>query len=189
MFEQAKLSVRYAKNACPDVEFSPEDGSRSDPDFLCRVLEAVIKEGATTINIPDTVGYAVPQQFGEFIKIAENEIPNSDKAVWSVHCHNDLGMAVANSLAAVMIGGARQIECTINGLGERAGNTSLEEVVMALRTRKDFFSLEHKARYDAHRARPRAWCRRSPASWCSRTRRWSAPTPSRMPRASTRTAC
>src|SRR3954464_14968125 len=142
VFEQAKLSVRFARSACPDVEFSPEDGSRSDPDFLCRVLETVIKEGATTINIPDTVGYAVPQQFGEFIKGLRERIPNSDKAVWSVHCHNDLGMAVANSLAAVMIGGARQIECTINGLGERAGNTSLEEVVMALRTRKDFFGLE-----------------------------------------------
>jgi 2-isopropylmalate synthase len=142
VLEQAKLSVRYAKNACPDVEFSPEDGSRSDLDFLCRVLEAVIKEGATTINIPDTVGYAVPQQFGEFIRKIREKVPNSGKAVWSVHCHNDLGMAVANSLAAVQIGGARQIECTINGLGERAGNTSLEEVVMAVRTRSDFFDLE-----------------------------------------------
>src|SRR5436190_19797355 len=142
VFEQAKLSVRYAKKACPDVEFSPEDASRSDPDFLCRVLEAVIKEGATTINIPDTVGYAVPEQFGELIKSLRTRVPNSDKAVWSVHCHNDLGMAVANSLAAVRIGGARQIECTVNGLGERAGNTSLEEVVMAVRTRKDFFNLE-----------------------------------------------
>jgi len=141
VFEQAKLAVRYARNACADVEFSPEDGSRSDPDFLCRVLEAVIKEGASTINMPDTVGYAVPQQFGEFIRSLRERIPNSDKAVWSVHCHNDLGMAVANSLAAVQIGGARQIECTINGLGERAGNTSLEEVVMAVRTRKDFFGL------------------------------------------------
>src|SRR2546422_3671135 len=119
VLEQAKLAVRYARNACPDVEFSPEDGSRSEADFLCRVLESVIKEGATTINIPDTVGYAVPQQFGEFIRQLREKIPNSDKAVWSVHCHNDLGMAVANSLAAVMIGGARQIECTINGLGER----------------------------------------------------------------------
>jgi len=142
VLEQAKLSVRFAKNACPDVEFSPEDASRSDPDFLCRVLEAVIKEGATTINIPDTVGYAVPEQFGEMIRSLRERVPNSDKAVWSVHCHNDLGMAVANSLAAVMIGGARQIECTVNGLGERAGNTSLEEVVMAVRTRKDFFDLE-----------------------------------------------
>jgi 2-isopropylmalate synthase len=142
VFEQAKLAVKYAKNACPDVEFSPEDASRSEPDFLCRVLEEVIRQGATTINIPDTVGYAVPEQFGEMIKNLRTRIPNSDKAVWSVHCHNDLGMAVANSLAAVRIGGARQIECTVNGLGERAGNTSLEEVVMAIRTRKDFFGLE-----------------------------------------------
>ena len=142
VLEQARLAVRFARNASPDVEFSPEDGSRSDLDFLCRVLEAVIAEGATTINIPDTVGYAVPQQFGELIRRIREKVPNSDKAVWSVHCHNDLGMAVANSLAAVQIGGARQIECTINGLGERAGNTSLEEVVMAVRTRADFFGLE-----------------------------------------------
>src|SRR5512147_2890240 len=142
VLEQAKLAVRYARNACPDVEFSPEDGSRSEPDFLCRVLEAVIAEGATTINIPDTVGYAVPQQFGDFIRRLRERIPNSDKAVWSVHCHNDLGMAVANSLAAVVTGGARQIECTVNGLGERAGNTSLEEVVMAVKTRPDFFDLQ-----------------------------------------------
>jgi len=141
VLEQARLSVRFARNACPDVEFSPEDGSRSDLDFLCRVLEGAIQEGATTINIPDTVGYAVPEQFGIFIKQLRTKIPNSDKAVWSVHCHNDLGMAVANSLAAVKIGGARQIECTINGLGERAGNTSLEEVVMAVKTRSDFFQL------------------------------------------------
>src|SRR2546428_3818358 len=142
VLEQATLSVRFARKHRDDIEFSPEDGSRSDPDFVCRVLEAVIKEGATTINIPDTVGYAVPQQFGEFIRKLRERIPNSDKAVWSVHCHNDLGMAVANSLAAVQLGGARQIECTINGLGERAGNTSLEEVVMAVRTRADFFNLE-----------------------------------------------
>ena len=142
VLEQATLAVRYAKNHCPDVEFSPEDASRSEPDFLCRVLEAAIREGATTINIPDTVGYAVPQQFGEFIRKLRERIPNSGKAVWSVHCHNDLGMAVANSFAAVMIGGARQIECTINGLGERAGNTSLEEIVMAVKTRGDFFGLQ-----------------------------------------------
>ena len=140
--EQAKLAVRFARNLCADVEFSPEDGYRSDPDFLCRVLESVIAEGATTINVPDTVGYAVPELFGGFIKMLRERVPNSDKAVWSVHCHNDLGMAVANSLAGVMIGGARQIECTINGLGERAGNCSLEEVVMALRTRRDYFGLE-----------------------------------------------
>ncbi|OGA13659.1 MAG: 2-isopropylmalate synthase [Betaproteobacteria bacterium RIFCSPLOWO2_02_FULL_63_19] len=142
VLEDAKNAVRYARKHCPDIEFSPEDASRSELDFLCRVLEAVIVEGATTINIPDTVGYAVPQQFGEFISTLRGRVPNSDKAVWSVHCHNDLGMAVANSLAAVVIGGARQIECTVNGLGERAGNTSLEEVVMALKTRGDFFPVQ-----------------------------------------------
>ncbi|MGB8433723.1 MAG: 2-isopropylmalate synthase [Burkholderiales bacterium] len=142
VLEQARLAVRFARKHCNDVEFSPEDASRSDPDFLCRVLEAAIAEGARTINIADTVGYAIPQQFGEFIRALRERIPNSDKAVWSVHCHNDLGMAVANSLAGVMIGGARQVECTVNGLGERAGNTSLEEIVMAVRTRRDFFGLE-----------------------------------------------
>jgi 2-isopropylmalate synthase len=134
--------VRFARNLCGDVEFSPEDGYRSDIDFLCRVLEAVIAEGATTVNIPDTVGYAIPELYGRFIRELRERIPNSDKAVWSVHCHNDLGMAVANSLAGVKIGGARQVECTINGLGERAGNCSLEEIVMAVKTRKDHFGLE-----------------------------------------------
>ncbi len=142
VFEQAKLSVRFARNLMSDIEFSPEDGYRSDPDFLCRVIEAVIAEGATTINVPDTVGYAVPELYGHFIKNLRERIPNSDKAVWSVHCHNDLGMAVANSLAGVKIGGARQVECTINGLGERAGNCSLEEVVMAVITRRDYFNLD-----------------------------------------------
>ena len=142
VFEQAKLSVRFARNLSGDVEFSPEDGYRSDVDFLCRVLEATIAEGATTINIPDTVGYAVPQLYGEFLRNLRERVPNSDKAVWSVHCHNDLGMAVANSLAGVKIGGARQIECTINGLGERAGNCSLEEIVMAVKTRRDYFGLD-----------------------------------------------
>ncbi|MBT9596500.1 MAG: 2-isopropylmalate synthase [Vitreoscilla sp.] len=142
VFEQAKQAVRFARNLCGDIEFSPEDGYRSEPDFLCRVLEAVIAEGATTINIPDTVGYAVPELYGNFIRELRERIPNSDKAIWSVHCHNDLGMAVANSLAGVKIGGARQVECTINGLGERAGNCSLEEVVMAVRTRRDYFGLD-----------------------------------------------
>lgn len=141
VLEQAKQSVRFARNCVADVEFSPEDGYRSEMDFLCRVLEAVIKEGATTVNIPDTVGYGVPELYGNFIKTLREKVPNSDKAIWSVHCHNDLGMAVANSLAGVTIGGARQVECTINGLGERAGNCSLEEVVMAVRTRKDYFNL------------------------------------------------
>ena len=142
VFEQAKQSVRFARNLMEDIEFSPEDGYRSDPDFLCRVIEAVIREGATTINVPDTVGYAVPELYGNFIKNLRERVPNSDKAVWSVHCHNDLGMAVANSLAGVKIGGARQVECTINGLGERAGNCSLEEVVMAVKTRRDYFGLD-----------------------------------------------
>jgi 2-isopropylmalate synthase len=141
VFEQARLAVRFARNLGDDIEFSPEDGYRSEPDFLCRVLEAVIQEGATTINVPDTVGYAVPELYGAFIRNLRERIPNSDKAVWSVHCHNDLGMAVANSLAGVKIGGARQVECTINGLGERAGNTSLEEIVMAVKTRRDYFGL------------------------------------------------
>src|SRR4029078_9446896 len=133
---QALLSPRCARNLSGDIEFSPEDGYRSDPEFLYRVLEAVIAEGAPTITSPDTVGYAVPELYGEFLLDLRKKIPNSDKAVWSVHCHNDLGMAVANSLAGVKIGGARQIECTINGLGERAGNCSLEEVVMAVKTRR-----------------------------------------------------
>lgn len=142
VFEQAQRSVKFARNLSPDVEFSPEDGYRSDPEFLCRVIEAVISAGASTINIPDTVGYAVPELYGNFILDLRNRIPNADKAIWSVHCHNDLGMAVANSLAGVKIGGARQVECTINGLGERAGNCSLEEVCMAVRTRRDYFNLE-----------------------------------------------
>ena len=142
VFEQARQSVRFARNLMEDIEFSPEDGYRSDPDFLCRVIEAVIKEGASTINVPDTVGYAVPELYGNFIKNLRERVPNSDKAIWSVHCHNDLGMAVANSLAGVKIGGARQVECTINGLGERAGNCSLEEVVMAVKTRRDYFGLD-----------------------------------------------
>jgi len=141
VLEQAKQSTRFARNLMGDIEFSPEDGYRSDMDFLCRVLEAVIAEGASTINVPDTVGYAVPELYGNFIKTLRERIPNSDKAIWSVHCHNDLGMAVANSLAGVKIGGARQVECTINGLGERAGNCSLEEIVMAVKTRKDYFNL------------------------------------------------
>ncbi len=142
VLEQARQAVRFARNLCGDIEFSPEDGYRSEMDFLCRVLEAVIAEGATTINVPDTVGYAVPELYGEFIRTLRERVPNSDKAIWSVHCHNDLGMAVANSLAGVKIGGARQVECTINGLGERAGNCSLEEIVMAVKTRKDYFGLE-----------------------------------------------
>jgi len=142
VFEQAKLSTRFARNLRDNVEFSAEDGYRSDIDFLARVCEAVIQEGATTINIPDTVGYGIPELYGNFLKALREKVPSSDKAIWSVHCHNDLGMAVANSLAGVKIGGARQVECTINGLGERAGNCSLEEVVMAVKTRRDYFGLQ-----------------------------------------------
>jgi 2-isopropylmalate synthase len=142
VLEQSKQAVRFARNLCADIEFSAEDGYRSELPFLARVVEAVIHEGATTINIPDTVGYAIPELYGEFIRKLREMVPNSDKAIWSVHCHNDLGMAVANSLAGVKMGGARQIECTINGLGERAGNCSLEEVVMAIKTRRDYFGLQ-----------------------------------------------
>jgi len=138
---QAVRSVKQARSLTNNVEFSPEDAGRSDLDFLCRVIEAVIDAGATTINIPDTVGYNIPHQFGDLIKSLLERIPNSDKAIFSVHCHNDLGLAVGNSLAAVL-NGARQVECTINGLGERAGNASLEEVVMAVRTRQDIFTCD-----------------------------------------------
>ena len=135
---QAVQAVKWAREYTDNVEFSPEDAGRSDIDFLCRILEQVIKAGATTINVPDTVGYTLPEYFGGLIRKLRERIPNSDQAVWSVHCHNDLGLAVANSLSAVL-NGARQVECTINGLGERAGNASLEEIVMAVRTRQDVF--------------------------------------------------
>jgi 2-isopropylmalate synthase len=138
---EACNAVRFARNGIDNVEFSCEDAGRSDLDFLCRIIEAVIKEGASVINIPDTVGYNVPEQFAERIRRLRERIPNSDKVIWSVHCHNDLGLAVANSLAAV-VAGARQVECTINGLGERAGNAALEEIVMAVRTRQDVFSCD-----------------------------------------------
>lgn len=135
----AVSGVKYAKKFCPDIEFSPEDASRSERDFLFKVVEAVIDAGATTVNIPDTVGYAEPEEFADLIASIKENVANIDKAVISVHCHNDLGLAVANSLEAVKRG-ARQVECTINGIGERAGNASLEEIVMAIVTRKDIFS-------------------------------------------------
>ena len=138
VLERAVWAVKHARRYTDDVEFSPEDAGRSDIDFLCRVLEAVIAAGAGTVNIPDTVGYNLPHQFGALIKTLRERVPNSDKAIFSVHCHNDLGLAVANSLSAV-INGARQVECTINGLGERAGNAALEEIVMTVRTRQDIF--------------------------------------------------
>ena len=143
VIENAVKAVKRAGKYTDNIEFSPEDAGRSEFDFLCRVIEAVINAGATTINIPDTVGYNLPQYFGELVGNLIENIPNSDKAVFSVHCHNDLGLAVGNSLAAVL-NGARQVECTINGLGERAGNAALEEVVMTVRTRKDVFSCDTK---------------------------------------------
>lgn len=139
--EHAVRAVKRARQYTDNVEFSAEDAGRSERDFLCRILEAVIIAGATTVNIPDTVGYSVPQQFGDTLTYLMNHIPNADQAIFSVHCHNDLGLAVANSLAAVLCG-ARQVECTINGLGERAGNASLEEIVMAVRTRHDVFNCQ-----------------------------------------------
>ena len=139
--EQAVKAVKRARQYTDNVEFSAEDAGRSDIDFLCRIIEAAIDAGANTINIPDTVGYTLPDNFGQLIYKLRERIPNSDKAIFSVHCHNDLGLAVANSLSAV-INGARQVECTINGLGERAGNAALEEVVMTVATRKDAFDCE-----------------------------------------------
>ena len=138
IIQRAVEGVTRAAGYCPNIEFSPEDAARTEEDFLCEVVEAAIRAGATTVNIPDTVGYATPAHMGRVIRTLCDRVPNIDKAIISVHCHNDLGMAVANSLAAVEAG-AGQIECTINGIGERAGNCSLEEVVMALRTRNDYY--------------------------------------------------
>ena len=141
VLEQATQMVKYAKKYCSDIEFSAEDASRTNPEFLYRILEAVIQAGATTVNIPDTVGYAAPDEFGALIRGIKENVPSIDKAIISVHCHNDLGLGVANSLAALKAG-ARQIECTINGIGERAGNAALEEVVMNLQTRKDLYGID-----------------------------------------------
>jgi 2-isopropylmalate synthase len=139
--ERGVTAVKHARKYVEDVEYFLEDSGRADPDYLCQVIEAVIKAGATVINIPDTTGYTMPDEYGARIRLVMERVPNIDKATVSVHCHDDLGMAAANSLAGVL-NGARQIECTINGIGERAGNTSLEEVVMAMKVRQDFFGLE-----------------------------------------------
>ena len=143
VMDQAVAAVKLARDLIDDVEFSLEDASRTEFDFMCRITEAVIDAGAQTINLPDTVGYTDPSEYGDMIQRLLNTVPNAYKAIFSVHCHNDLGLAVANSLAAVKAG-ARQVECTINGLGERAGNASLEELVMAIRTRKDIFPVQTK---------------------------------------------
>ncbi|HEX5364448.1 MAG TPA: 2-isopropylmalate synthase, partial [Gallionella sp.] len=139
--ERAVQAVKWAREYTDDVEFSAEDAIRSEMDFLVRIFDAVIQAGATTINVPDTVGYSIPVLLGEHFRQLIARVPNSDKVIWSAHCHNDLGMASANSLAAVM-NGARQVECTINGLGERAGNAALEEIVMAVKTRRDIFTCD-----------------------------------------------
>jgi 2-isopropylmalate synthase len=139
--EQARESVRFAKSLCDDVEFSSEDATRTDPDFLCHVLDAVVEVGATTLNIADTVGYTVPAEFGDLIATIRQRVKGIENVTISAHCHNDLGMAVANALSAVAAG-ARQVECTINGIGERAGNASLEEIVMAMRVRPDRYAYE-----------------------------------------------
>jgi 2-isopropylmalate synthase len=165
ILEMGRAMVARAKKQYSDVEFSPMDASRTDPEFLYKILEAAIEAGATTVNIPDTVGYAMPAEWGNVIEGILNHVPNIHRAVISVHCHNDLGMAVANSLEAVRRG-ARQIECTINGIGERAGNASLEEAVMGLKTRQEYFS-------------PGLPCNRTKPSW--------AVMPSGMNRAFTRT--
>ena len=140
ILQSARDMVARAKKYTGDVEFSPMDASRTEPAYIYRILEAVISAGATTLNIPDTVGYAIPQEFGDLIEGIFRKVPNIGKAVVSVHCHDDLGLAVANSLEAIRRG-ARQVECTVNGIGERAGNASLEEIVMALKTRGDFYHL------------------------------------------------
>ncbi len=143
VLEMVTAQVTRARNHVPDVEWSAEDGTRTEMDFLCRTVEAAIRAGATTINIPDTVGYTVPEEYEAIFRTVRERVPNSDKAIFSVHCHNDLGLAVANTIAGLR-GGARQIECTINGIGERAGNAALEEVVMALRTRADILPYHNK---------------------------------------------
>jgi len=142
--EQAREMVARAKSYCQDVEFSAQDATRSDLDYVCQMIEATIEAGATTVNLPDTVGYTTPDEYEHMIKTVLAKVKNIDKAIISVHCHNDLGMAVANSVSALRAG-ARQVECTINGIGERAGNASLEEIVMAIETRKDFFGLHTRA--------------------------------------------
>jgi 2-isopropylmalate synthase len=139
--EQAREAVRHAKSLCEDVEFSPEDATRTDVPFLCQVVEAVIAAGATTVNIPDTVGYSMPEEYGQLIRTLRDRVAGIETVTISTHCHNDLGLAVANSLAGVQEG-ARQVECTINGIGERAGNASLEEIVMAIRVRADRYAFE-----------------------------------------------
>jgi 2-isopropylmalate synthase len=177
-FTAAVDAVTRARTYTDDVEFSAEDATRSDFDFLCRLIEAVIDAGAGTINLPDTVGYSTPDEIAEFFRSVITRVPNADRAIFSAHCHDDLGLAVANTIAAVGAG-ARQVECTINGIGERAGNASLEEIVMISRVRPDRMPAQPSVNY----------CASSLASSCRRTRPSSAATRSRTKPAFTRTAC
>jgi 2-isopropylmalate synthase len=147
MAERIHDTVTHARNLCDNVQWSPMDATRTEADYLCRVVEIAIKAGATTINIPDTVGYTYPMESAKIIRMLLERVPGADSIIFATHCHNDLGMATANSLAAVEAG-ARQIECTINGLGERAGNTALEEVVMAMKVRNDILPFRHRHRHD-----------------------------------------
>ncbi len=178
--------MRLARSLCEDVEFSPEDATRTDTGFLCEVLEVVIEAGATTVNIPDTVGYTVPSEFAELIQTLRRGVRGIGRLTVSAHCHNDLGLAVANSLAAVAAG-ARQVECTINGIGERAGNASLEEFVMAMRVRPDRYPYDTPSSANSFFL-PANCSAKSPACLSSPTRPSLAGTPSRMKPGSTRMA-
>ena len=187
VLDMVVASVARARNYTDNVEWSCEDGTRTEHDFLCRCVEAAIKAGATTINMPDTVGYTVPEEYFAMFKMVRERVPNADQARFSVHCHDDLGMAVANSLAGVRAG-ARQIECTINGIGERAGNAALEEVVMAMRVRNDV--MPFWTGIDSTMLTRASKLVAAVTSFrCSTTRPSSAATPSRTKAAFTRTAC
>ena len=178
-------AIRFGKKFCDDIEFSPEDASLTEPNFLCEVVEAVIGAGVRTVNIHDTVGYAVPDEFGALISNLKQNVKNIDKAVISVHCHNDLGMSVANSLGAITAG-ARQVEGCINGLGERAGNAALEEIIMAIETRPDLFGVSTTS-IRGRFTEPADWLATSLASRCSPTKPSSGRTPSGTPPVFTRT--
>ena len=182
-------AVRQARGHCDDVEFSAEDATRSDVDFLVQVFSTALEAGASTLNVPDTVGYTQPEEYAALIRELRQRVTGSERAVFSVHCHNDLGLAVANSLAAVLAG-ARQVECTVNGIGERAGNTSMEEVVMAIKTRRDVFDgLDTRIATREIYPSSRLLSSIDRHVRCSPTRRSWATTPSPTRRASTRTAC
>ena len=185
VLELIREGIGYARRYTTNIEFSAEDASRSEIGFLAQALRTAIKAGATTINVPDTVGYALPEEFGEKIRNLREKVQSPAEVVWSVHCHNDLGLAVANSLAA-MDNGARQVEVTVNGIGERAGNTSLEELVMALHTRKDLIPYTTALIGDKS-IPPAGWSAGSPVWWCRPTRPSWVPTPLPMNPGFTRT--